>query len=298
MVATAVAVPVLVGGRDGIVLGLLSDTDAYTRVNRIIASVEAGRVLDHVPRDNSGDAVPLHWTHLLDALIMAIALPLRAYMDWSEATRLAGAAIGPLSTLVVALAAVGALRAILPGAGAILATGALAALGPHVLDYGAFGRADHHVLHGAVALAAPALAYAATRLDAGARLAIAGGAVGGLGVWLSPEPLPFILFGWALTLLSDTRPVDRTRLRALSFAGGDLGAVALGWVVDPPSGGRFATEIDRLSWPYVELGLLMVAASAAAPRATRRFGGAWPAAIVAGAVAAAALALWLAHYPA
>src|SRR5689334_11247250 len=72
-----VALSVMVGARPVLVDGGLVQNDSYMRLVRLLASLEAGRSLDYIPRDNGGAVIELHWSHLLEWLILAIAQPLR-----------------------------------------------------------------------------------------------------------------------------------------------------------------------------------------------------------------------------
>lgn len=297
IILACAAVSLVAGNLQGVFEGNLIDTDSYARVSRIEAMLEAGRALHHTPRDNGGVPIALHWTHLLDGLILLLSLPLRLFFPPGEALRLAGAAIGPLSTIMVALAAFHAVR-LAAGRGRHAITAAvLAALAPGIVAYGAFGRADHHVALAAIAVITPALAYVAGSGGRGRGPAIAAGGLGGIGDWLSPEQLPFVLFAWAVAALRDVEADRRVGPRTLAFAAGHLAVLLLAWLIDPPSGGRMAVEVDRLSLPYVELaaGMLVV------PLILRRFvpvvGSLWLAAIIAGAILCVPLVAWLVHYP-
>src|SRR5262245_42684072 len=137
----------------------LPSPDSYTRLLRLLGSIEAGQILHHVPRDNSGAIVPLHWTHLLDALILLLALPLLPFMSLAEALRWAGAAVGPATAAAAGLAAMQALRAITGRTEGAIVAGVLAVLGTNVFCYAAFGRADHHVLMGTLAILTVMLAH-------------------------------------------------------------------------------------------------------------------------------------------
>jgi len=297
IILACAGVSLVAGNLQGVFDGKLLDTDSYARVSRIEAMLDAGRALHHTPRDNSGLNIPLHWTHLLDGLILLLSLPLRWAFPPAEALRLGGAAVGPVSTALLALAAFQAVRLASGGGRHAITAAVLAALAPSIWAYGAFGRADHHVLLTAIAVIMPALAYVAGVGGRGLTPAVLAGALGGLGVWMSPEQLPFLLFAWAIAALRDVEADRRVGPRALALAGGHLAVLALAMLVNPPSGGRFAVEVDRLSLPYLELsaGMFVV------PLVLRRFvpvvASPWLAAVLAGAVLAVPLIAWVAHYP-
>lgn len=297
IILACAAVTLMAGNMHGVFEGRLIDSDSYARVSRIEAMVEAGRALHHTPRDNGGLNIALHWTHLLDGLILLLSLPLRLFFPLGESLRLAGAAIGPLSTVLVALAAFQAVRWAAGSGRHAITAAVLGALAPSIVAYGAFGRADHHVMLVAIAVIMPALAYVSDANRRGLIPAILAGALGGLGEWMSPEALPFLLFAWGIAALRDVEADRRVGLRALALAAGHLGVLALALLVDPPASGQFASEVDRVSLPYVELaaGMLVV------PLILRRFvppvASPWLASIFAGGILAAPLVIWVVRYP-
>ena len=297
IILAVAAVSIVAGNLQGVFDGKLIDTDSYARLSRIEAMVEAGRALHHTPRDNSGLNIGLHWTHLLDGLILLLSLPLRLFFPLGEALRLAGAAIGPVTTMLVALAAFQAVRLAAGSGRHAISTAVLAALAPGIVAYGAFGRADHHVALAAIAVIMPALAYAAGSGGRGLKPAISAGALGGVGVWLSPEALPFLLFAWGLAALRDVEADRRVGPRALALAAGHLGVLVLAIAIDPPAGGRLAVEVDRLSLPYVELGAGMLVIPFILRRFVPAVASPWIAAILAGAILAVPLIAWVVHYP-
>jgi hypothetical protein len=293
----ALCFTLVVGKLNGAFSGLLVDTDSYTRLSRIAASLEGGSVFAHIPRDNSGHVVALHWSHLLDAVILFLALPLWPFVGESEALRLAGAALGPISAMAASLAAIWAARVMGASVQAAFAAGILAALSPAITGYGAFGRADHHVLLGAVAIVCPMLAGMDRRFRFGTA-ALWGGMAAGLGLWLSPEILPFVLLAWAYAMLRDIDDGGRIGNRTRDFGAALLAIVVLALLIDPPPSGRWAVEIDRLSRPFVELAALMMAVALLGRYVPRLAAGSWPAAIAAGALAGLAVGIWVLIYPA
>ncbi|MBX3500322.1 MAG: hypothetical protein KF889_12815 [Alphaproteobacteria bacterium] len=297
IVLACAATSLVAGNLQGVFDGKLIDTDSYARVSRIEAMVEAGRALHHTPRDNSGLNIGLHWTHLLDGLILLLSLPLRLFLPLGESLRLAGAAVGPVSTVLVALATFQAVR-LAAGSGRHAITAAvLAAMAPGIVAYGAFGRADHHVMLSAIAVIMPALAYAAGIGGRGMMPAIAAGALGGLGEWMSPEALPFLLFAWGIAALRDVEAERRVGPRALALAAGHLAVLLLALLVDPPANGRLALEVDRLSLPYVELGAGMLVIPLILRSFVPTVASPWLASIIAGAILAVPLIAWVVHYP-
>ncbi len=293
----ALSFTLIVGKFNGALSGLLVDTDSYTRLSRIVASLEAGGVLAHIPRDNSGHAIALHWSHLLDAVILLLALPLWPLLGQPKALHLAGAALGPISAVAAVLATLWAARVLGARVQAAFAAGILAAMSPAITGYGAFGRADHHVLLGAIAVTCPLLAGMDRRFRF-ASAALWGGVTAGLGLWLSPEILPFVLLAWAFAVLRDVDDGGRIANRTRDFCAALLVTVVLALLIDPPPSGRWAAEIDRLSRPFVELAALMMAVALLGRYLPRLAAGSWPAAIAAGALATLAVGAWALIYPA
>jgi hypothetical protein len=289
-----IAWSVKVGWDIVVVQHALPSPDSYTRVLRLLASVQAGQILHHVPGDNSGAVVPLHWTHLLDGMILLCALPLLPFMPLSEALRLAGAAIGPVTTAAAGVAAMYALRLLSGRATGATTAGVLVVFSTNVFCYAAFGRADHHVLMGALAIATLVLAHVSA--ERGQRAAGAAGIAAALGVWTSPEAMPFALLGWAFAILADTRRDRRIGRRATAFAAAYLVVLTAALLLDPPPAGLLHVEMDRLSRPFVEQAALMLAGTLIGARAVPA-AGTWPAALWGAAVATAALAPWIVVHP-
>ncbi len=278
-----------------VVEGSLPNPNSFTRINRILASIEAGRILDYVPRDNSGVAVPLHWTHLLDIAITALAMPMVPFFGLANALRLAGALIGPLGLAALSLSAMYAARVATGGWRLAAVAGVTAALGTGALSYGALGRADHHVV--LATLATLTLTFAWQSLARGARPARTAGLIAAMGMWISPEMLPFALLGWAIAITGDVLDNGRVGRRAGGCAITYLIVLAVALVLDPPATGLMAARIDRLSRPFVELAALMAAASLVAARWLPAGSSPWRATVLGGLVAAAAVVPWVIVYP-
>jgi hypothetical protein len=167
---------------------------------------------------------------------------------------------------------------------------AACALAPPILGYGMVGVLHHHVL---LAVVTTMTAGWALRLVLGSGGTAAGIALGtwvATGIWLSPETMPFSLLsfgGMALAwLLSPETPGLRAGIAAAGTA--LLGVVTVALLVDPPSGGPFATEIDRLSGVYLALGVACCAAGWAITRLGR---------IAGAAVALVCVVAWMAAFP-
>lgn len=303
-----------VGWKHGAKDQLLIDTDSYNRINRVEAILESGRWLHHVPRDNGGESIPIHWSHALDAWIISFRRCLVPWVASPDALLAAGAVIGPLSVLALAWAAMSLVRRVTGLQREALLAGILIAASPAIASYGALGRADYHVLLPAIAIAmfAILLPFPSSRTPTSTdnpgfekaavfhSRALLSGLLGGVGIWISPEAFPFAMAAWAMATLMD---VEQSRGWHASSRGWTLGfliATVAAWIADPPSGGLAAIEIDRLSRPYVELavGLALVTFTGAEylrPKCQRST--VWQSSLLHGLLGTAFLGLWIALYP-
>ncbi len=278
--------------------GGLLNPDSYMRLVRIEAMVGAHHVVDVVGRDGSGTGTLLAWSHLLDSLIVVLAVPLGLVFDPHTALRWGAAAIGPLGMGALGAAAAWT-AAPVAARGWLWLAPLLLAMSPSIAVYGLLGVAHHHVL---IALTAVMCAGLALRMvlgvvetDAGWRL----GAWAGLGIWLSPEAMPFALMAfvgvWLAWLTQPGRSdlVHQIRLSGWAF----LVVVSLALAVDPPHAGYGSIEIDRLSIVYLVLAAVVCGAGWCATWIERlRLTSTRHAGLALG-VAVLAMALWLSLFP-
>lgn len=254
----AAAPATLVGLRANPMLmqGALINPDSAMRLVRLNDIVTAGAPLHAVMRDGSGGGTVLHWSHLLDSLLILLAAPLAPALGWPAALHGAGLASGPL-----AMAGLGAALAwaAAPAAerGWLWTAGLAAAAAPVLLGYGALGVVHHHIL---LVVAVAMAAGWAHRIVRGACSPTTGGLALGAslaaGLWLSPEALPFALAAlgavWAAWFAS---PTSRPMAQALVAASGVYTTLTLLMLLaDPPMASLLATEPDRLSIAFVLLG--------------------------------------------
>ncbi len=259
------------------------------RLVRIEDMLAAGRPLHAVMRDGSGHGTVMHWSHLLDGLLLLLAAPLAAVLGWHRALEAAGLLSGPLSLAALGAAtAWAAAPAARPG---WLWLGAFAAgAAPMLRSYGLLGVVHHHVLLAVCVAMAVGWAWRLLGGQAAAqRAGLSLGAWTAAGLWLSPETLPYTLMVlgalWVAWLHAPSRSLA-TALRAHGAAFLLLTALAL--VLDPPVAGLLGAEPDRLSLPYlaVAAGSLLTALAA---RPSRRW-------LPISAGTACAI-LWLAAFP-
>lgn len=270
--------------------------DSYELMARVNASVAAGHLVYLVPGDNGGQNIPLFWSHLLDTWIIGTAAPLAVFVGWSRALYFAGASVGPESLIVIGVAALFAARALGGGKRLALLPGIFILSSPSLISWAMFSRVNHRVLLAAVALWIGTLTIRSIRSDSEFRHAALAGAVSALGLWLSPEVVPFGLLAWAALLLGDAEQGGKVGGRGVWFAITFAISVILVVAVDPPYHGFFASVLDRVSIAYVELGVLMVAAAVIArqgPVITRP----WVAAFAVAFPAILGVGIWMVLYP-
>jgi hypothetical protein len=136
------------------------------------------------------------------------------------------------------------------------------------------GVLHHHVLLAVVTTMTAGWALRLVLGYGGAAAGIAMGAWVATGIWLSPETMPFglLCFGGVglAWLLAPATPGLRAGIAAAGTA--LLGVIVAALLADPPSGGVFAAEIDRLSGVYLVLGAVCCAAGWALTRLGRTAG--------------------------
>ena len=233
--------------------GRFAGPDAYMRLVRILECGGGGCPGGLLTRSNAPFGEVLHWPHVLDGVIVAIATPLGLWMPWREAVATAGYLTGPtleaMALVVVLLAA-----RTLVGRPAWMFAGVFLAGQLWVSWAFAPGRPDHHGMQALFFLAAVA---AVSRLlvrppSRGAEVAL--GLAVGAALWVSVEglvtvTLPLVALGlrWVWTGdRKDAVSVGRVHLWATLLL---LGAV----LVDGPEAGRWMIVYDRVSLAHVAL---------------------------------------------
>ncbi len=312
--ALASVLDVVVGAkRLGEVLGGgLLNPDSYMRLVRLADTLRAGAPVDAVARDQSGAGFVLHWSHLLDMLLLLLAAPLqllfparqllfpaRQSPDWPlpPALHWAAVASGPLAVGALATAVVWAVAPYAARGWRWLAALALPMALP-VAGYGIPGVVHHHILLAVAAVMAAGWAVRAATLGAPAGWRT--GLWAGVGIWLSPETMPFSLMAiggigvaWLLT------PANPQPGRALLAAGpGFLLVVGLAFAVDPGAEGWWASALDRVSWLFIGLALAVCAIGLGAHAIDRAAPAMRLRVALAAALTAVALGAWLAAFPA
>lgn len=243
----AVQVPAVLGG------GLINP-DSYMRLVRLRDSLDAGRMLDVVARDGSGTGTVLHWSHLLDGILLLLAAPLRLLLPPEAALHSAAVLCGPLELAALGVAIAWA-AAPFAERGWLWSSGLLAAMSPAIGFYGLPGVVHHHVAVVLIGVLAGGWAARLILRLAAPRAGWALGAWVGVGLWLTPETLPLGVLAFGAVWLAWGLSAERNDLaQAMRAAGLAFLLVAGGaFLIDPPPGGYGATAIDRLSAPLVGL---------------------------------------------
>ena len=88
----------------GVLHGDLLNPDSYMRLDRLQDILARDAPLHVVLRDASGAGAILHWSHLLDSLLLLLALPLRPLLSQSAALHVAAVLLGPLAMGLLGIA--------------------------------------------------------------------------------------------------------------------------------------------------------------------------------------------------
>lgn len=282
-------------GLPEVIAGGLTNPDSYMRLLRLEEGLRHHNIGYIVARDGSGAGTLLHWPHLLDMLLLLLAVPFRLMMGTDAALHAAAVVFGPLCMAALGVALCWAI-APLAERGWLWLAPAVAALSAPIASYGLPGEAHHHapLLVVSVMTCGYALRGALGLARKGDGLAM--GAWAGVGIWLSPESMPFTLiaFGglWFAWLLSPRFGLARM---LGGTAAGFFVVVMATFAVDPPYAGYGSVEIDRLSVVYVGLAIALFCAACAA--VLIEWDGGWR--MTAGVVVPAlCIAAWLACFPA
>ena len=282
--------------------GTLINPDSYMRLVRLDDILTAREPLDVIMRDGSGSGTVMHWSHLLDSLLLVLALPMAPTLGEHEALRLAGVMMGPLSAALLGAALAWATAPLSDPAWRWTAAVA-AMLAAPIAAYAQPGVVHHHIL---VALSGVMCAGWAARAGLiGGRAGWWIGAWAAFGLWLSPEALPIALLafggigiGWVVHP-GDARPTGASG-RGVALATGMTVLAALSGLalaVDPPSAGRFSVQVDRLSIAFVTLALLGGAAGWGLCLVDRLGPPPFRRAMIGAGIIACAAGLWLALFP-
>lgn len=254
----------------------LWDPDSYARLLRVEQLLNGGGWWNpRLDRLAPPEGMPIHWTRLLDLVLLAGALPLVPALGWAKAVLWFGIVLGPLLHLAGLPLLSWASRPALSDRGFLVAAAAYALMRP-LLNVFMAGQIDHHGL-----LALLTLAMMACLLRG--RPTLAGGLVG-LAVWASPEGLvvaavPVLWLGieWLLGRRDAAAAL-------LAFTTGMTLATWAALVVERPPRQWLVPDLDRLSVAQAGIAAVLLAGAAALGRIPDRLGDAargWAAAAIA-----------------
>ncbi len=242
--------PEVMGGR-------LVDPDSYSRLIRVAQLHESGGWFDSmIPRMNAPFGMELHWTRPLDIILLVSSWLLSPFIGFQRALLLSGIFLSPILHIVSCLAAAWAVVPIVGPRGRPMMILVLVAQ-PILISYAVAGRADHHILL--------VLAYVLSlgcffRMITQPDLrwpAFAGGAVAGLGLWVSIEfLLPLMtLYACPDCLVVGRVPQDRPEVFPIFPPDWRLWWRLLSWL-NIPHPCFFSPEYDRISAPHMLLAIL------------------------------------------
>jgi hypothetical protein len=247
--------------------GELHNPDSYMRLVRIEEELRAGAFSYVVTNDASGAGTVLHWSHLLDSLLLLMAAPLEPLLGWHRALFIAATMSGPISVGLLGFALAWA-AAPMADRRWLWASSLASGLAAPVIGYGLLGVAHHHVLV-AVALALTA-GWVGRAVQGESNAGWRAGLAAAMAIWLTPESMPLLLAAFGLLMIAWlNRPGDRRLAQAIGGCCIGFAAVlALAFATDPPSN-ILAVEIDRLSIVYVGLGAALCAVGSIVVALTR-----------------------------
>jgi hypothetical protein len=230
--------------------GRFSDPDTLMRLVRLRDIVASHRPIGFVANDASGHGTMLHWSHLLDSFLLLLASPLQLFMPADAAQRLAGLLFGGCSTAAMGFACAWAVAPFADRKWRWIAPLA-ATLAPVTLYYGHVGVVHHHTL--TIVVGVMSWGWAA-RIIAGQRGGVALGAWAAFGVWLTPEALPLSVLAFGALYVVWVEQAGAALSASMRAAGATMMVLTtVAWLVDPPSAGHRAVELDRLSIVFVAL---------------------------------------------
>jgi hypothetical protein len=234
--------------------GGLIDPDSYMRLLRIEQGLRHGGLTNIVQRDDSGVPLIVEWSRLFDAGLVAMAAPFAPFIGWHRAVLSAGIMSGPVSAGLLGIALAFAAAPFsehrfvwtAPVSGMLL---------PGIHGYALFGIVHYHVVMLAAAVFTAGLAIRAG--DGSRRMALTAGVCGGIAIWIMPETMPFVLLAFAGL---GWRWLFHPFGDGMAWLGtGFASMLLLGTCIDPPQGGVFIPEIDRISIVYGALGVMVLA---------------------------------------
>jgi len=238
--------------------GGFSDGDSFTRLIRVQQLVDTGDWYDNtIARANAPFGTSVHWTRPLDVLLIAVALPVSVFVEWTRALHFSGVIISPLLHAILAVTVVWAMAPVV-GFRAAAVAGALTATQFGILSFSIVGHADHHLLFPVLIVVAMGfLARSFENESGGMRLAFLAGSAVAAANWVGQETIVFIALCLTVTGLAWLRsPISGARRNA-GFVMGLAATQALVLAAERGFHGFTQVEYDRISIEDLNLAVLL-----------------------------------------
>lgn len=234
----------------------LFDPDSWMRLLRIRQGLHAGWLSNTVVRDDSGHPLIIEWSRFYDGVLLLMAAPLMLFMPVMKAVTIAGVVATPIWA---GLTGVGVAWGVAPWCrrGALWSAGLAVGVLPGIFRVNGLGSIQYHIfllVFCVWCVAATVRAIVWRDSSKAALYGLAGGGLGGLALWAMPETWPFVLTAWAALLWADRASAENAPAASVAWAFGFAGTLLAALIIDPPAGGFFAPELDRLSLVYLWLG--------------------------------------------
>ncbi len=272
----------------------LVDPDSYMRLVRIRDGLHTGWLTHIIAADNAGLGTVIYWSHLIDAVVLILRIPLLLVSDDQTSLIIAAGMTGPIIAAFLSCILIWAWIPFLHGRWLWTAP-LLALVSPMIFDYGMFGNVHHHL---PLVLMAVLAAVCAGRAILGhSRAGLWCGLCSAIGIWISPEVLPYMLMAMgAIGVAWCLRPAAVAS--AVTSCGTTFGAATtVAMLIDPPFGGWLSPEIDCISIVYVVLAVLICGASWLLIFLQRYVTSTWSRSFSCALICMAVVGLWLSFYP-
>jgi hypothetical protein len=258
VVASVLDIAIGISTFPSVLHGSLVNPDSYMRMVRLRDIIAQHAPIHIVARDSGGAGTVLHWSHLVDGVMLLLAAPFSLFVGEDRALHWAALAFGPIAIGLLSVAVVWAMAPFTYPRWRWSAP-LLAAISPAIMGFAVPGEVHHHI-----PVAAASVMTAGWALRAPSRGAPAGRAMGAwaaIGIWLTPESMPFILASFGgVGLFWTLHPEELGAGKALRAAGTTFFVlIAATLAIDPPFGGYAKAEIERLSIVYLVLGAMICA---------------------------------------
>ncbi len=236
--------------------GIVSGPDSYMHLVRATQLFETGDWFNSsVPRANAPFGDVLNWTRPFDVLLLSGAALLSPVLGFEAGLFWAGALSGPVLLMIIALALAWASKPFLSRGLQFLAM-ALVLAQPAVMAYSFPGRADHHGLIYLGFIVVMGFMVRMIERPYKRGLALAVGAVLGMGLWVSVEFLLVLAVALAAMSLNWILIGGDSARKNLSAACGLAMMVLTALVLERHPGEYLAEEYDRISVVHLFIALV------------------------------------------